>query len=341
MNDSLTRLLGIGFPLLQAGMGGIAGPALAAAVAEAGAGGMLGLYRLPAAAVAERIRATRELTTQPFGVNLIPELQTPVALAAQVDAALRASDERLFFSFYGLPDAATAHTVRSAGRRQLVMVGDVDAVRRAVDLGADAVVLQGIEAGGHLLGDKPLDTLLRDSLAAFPAGCPVPLVAAGGIGHGRRLRQLHDRGAAGGLCGTLFVGTTESEAHPLYKQRLLDASADDTVVTTLFDTGWAGRRHRVLRNALTESTGPLPSRQFIAKVPALGQLHPLPRYSAMVPTMHTTGRIDEMAMYCGRSVADLTELLPAGQRVARFIVEFHAAALAAAGQPAEGHDAAG
>lgn len=339
MTPSLAQLLGLSFPLLQAGMGGIAGPALAAAVSESGAGGMLGLYRLPPAAVAERIRATRALTAQPFGVNLIPELQSPAALAAQVAAALQASDERLFFSFYGLPDAATANTVRAAGRRQLVMVGDVDAVRRAIDLGADAVVVQGVEAGGHLLGVQALDELLRDSLAAFPGGCPVPLVAAGGIGHGRRLRQLLDHGAAGALCGTLFVGTSESEAHPLYKKRLLDASPDDTVVTTIFDTGWAGRQHRVLRNALTESAGRRRSRQFIAQVPALGRLHPLPRYSAMVPTANTTGCIHEMAMYCGRSVGDVTELLPAGQRVARFIVEFLETAVGRS--PKEGCDAGG
>ncbi|WP_284615078.1 NAD(P)H-dependent flavin oxidoreductase [Aquabacterium humicola] len=315
MNDAWLRRLGIRLPLLQAGMGGIAGPALAAAVAEAGAGGIVAMYRLPGPAVARRVRETRALTAAPFGVNLIPELQTESALAAQVQAAL-AADARVFFSIYGLPPASLAATVRDAGRALVVMVGTPEDALEAERRGADVVVLQGVEAGGHLLGDWPLQALLQASQAA---GCRAPLVAAGGIAHGAAWRTLQRRGAAGCLCGTLFVCTTESEAHPHYQRRLLAADAHDTVVSRAFETGWPGRAHRVLRVAAAPHTQAPPG--FVGSVLIDGRRHPLPRHCAMVPTMHTTGRIDEMAMYCGTGVGALSEVLPAAQRIERFFAE--------------------
>ncbi|WP_088286366.1 nitronate monooxygenase family protein [Ideonella sp. A 288] len=328
--NALAQRLGIEFPLIQAGMGGIAGVELAVAVADAGAGGVLGLYRSAPTVITELIARARRLTTRPLGVNLIPELVGERALAGQIAAVLEASDPSLFFTFYGLPDAHAADTVKDAGRALMVMVGDIEAMTAAEALGADAVILQGIEAGGHLLGSQRLDSLVDEALAL---GGALPLVASGGIASGARFRALHERGISGCLCGTLFVATVQSMAHPLYKDKLVAAGPQDTVVTRVFDIGWPDRRHRVLRNKLTALGGKVLPNRFIACSTVNGTRHPLPRYSAMVPGRLTEGAIDEMAMYCGESVSGVDAVVDAGALVERFVEEFqgHRAAAQAEG----------
>jgi len=322
--NALARALGVRFPLFQAGMGGIAGPRLAAAVASAGGGGVLALYRMPPAAIRGALRETEALTSSPFGVNLIPELLDADRLRGQVDTVLAATDARVFFTFFGLPGEAAAAEVRIAGRALIVMVGSVADALRAEALGATAVVLQGIEAGGHLLGTSTLETLVRETSAA---GLGIPYLCAGGIGDGSDYGPFARRGASGCLCGTLFVATEESDAHPRYKARLVAAGADDTVVTSLFDIGWPARRHRVLRNTLTERGGPPLPAQFVARTVVAGVGHPVPRYSAMVPTASTTGPVDDMALYAGLSAARVRDVVSARERVERFMAEFASAAV--------------
>lgn len=330
MRNALTDLLGIDFPLLQAGMGGVAGPTLAAAVAEAGAGGVLALYRSSPRVIGAWMGETRALTQRPFGVNLIPELLSPEALLAQVQAVLAASDRRVFLNFFGMPSPAVARALRQAGRAWLVMVGSIQELREAQHLGADAVILQGTEAGGHLLGHLPLDELVD---AAVHECSGLPLVAAGGIGDGAHFHDLQRRGMDGCLCGTLFVATAESRAHPLYKERLLDADADDTLITDLFDGGWPSRRHRVLGNRLTVPGAARLPRTFIAHADLAGRRHPLARYSACVPDVDTEGHVDEMALYAGRSVSKVVDVVTAQQRVSAFVRAFQAAQELAAAAP--------
>jgi nitronate monooxygenase len=318
--NQLTQRLGLAFPLFQAGMGGVAGPALASATAEAGAGGILGLYRSRPSVIGDLIAQTRMLTNRPFGVNLIPELMEENTLGAQIDAVLQESDASVFFNFFGLPDQGNAAKVRQAGRAMLIMVGSAAAMQSAEALGADAVILQGIEAGGHLLGTLPLDDLL---VQALNLPCAVPLLAAGGIASGHHFYALHRLGVAGCLCGTLFAATQESRAHSQFKQRLVSAKVQDTVITDLFDIGWPGRRHRVLRNVLTEQGGRNRPASFIATVTEGGKRHLLSRYSAMVPVQQTEGRVDEMAMYCGESVCGVSHIPSVRERVQTFMGEFY------------------
>ena len=335
MNELAARL-GLEFPLIQAGMGGVAGPRLAAAVADAGAGGVVALYRMRPDTIRGALQQTRALTARPFGVNLIPELVSPRALAEQVEAVVEASDEGVFFTFYGLPDDAVAKRLAGAGRAFVPMVGDVNDVARARALGAAAVVLQGIEAGGHLLGAARLDALVEAAARRAP---DVPLLAAGGIASGADFRRLHDRGAAGCLCGTIFVATLESDAHERFKERIVAASADDTVVTDRFDIGWPNRPHRVLRNALTPGDAPRLASAFIASIDVQGARHPVARYSATTPTRHTQGAVDQMPMYAGLSVAGVHAVEPAASRVASFMAQFHAAAPSGGRWPARSEPA--
>lgn len=330
----LASLLGLELPLLQAGMGGVAGPALCAAVSGAGAAGTLALYKEPPDRVRALVAEVTAATSRPFGVNLVPEVLSVSAGRAQLEAALEGLPPHGFVSFYGLPRAEAAGRVRSAGHRLLVQVGTAEEAGLALLRGSDVLVLQGVEAGGHLLGERPAHELLRAVRSRHPEAV---LAVAGGIASGRDLARAVAAGADGAMAGTLFVPAAESAAHPLFKQRVVAATARDTVVTSLFDIGWPGRRHRVLRNSLTAAAHRRPA-TFIASTEAGGRRLPVPRYSAAAPARSTTGRIEEMAMYCGESCAGVSGRQPAGRLVHRMRQEYLTAVTArpgAAGAAAE------
>jgi len=320
--NRVERALGLTLPLLQAGMGGVAGPALCAAVSRAGAGGVLGLYKEPPERVHALVTAAAELTDRPFGINIIPEVAGHALALAQARAAIAALPSRGFATFFGLPDAETARTVTDAGRALVVQVGTEPAAARALLLGAGAVVLQGVEAGGHHLGTSPVAALLAEVRAWHPDAV---LVAAGGIATGSDLARVLAAGADGAMAGTLFVPAAESDAHPLFKRRVVASRASDTVVTGLFDIGWPGRPHRVLRNSLTARRSRLEP-HFIARTTAGGRELPVARYSAAVPSARTSGRIEEMAMYCGCSCERVTCAHPVASLLTRFRQEYARAA---------------
>ncbi|MFJ1613632.1 NAD(P)H-dependent flavin oxidoreductase [Streptomyces sp. NPDC087849] len=324
--NRLQSVLGLELPLLQAGMGGIAGPELCAAVSRAGAGGALALYKEPPERARELVRAVVASTSRPFAVNVIPEVSGPALCRAQLRAALEELPAHAFVTSFGLPDAGAAHDVVRSGRVLVIQVGTLHDAGAALRLGAGVLVLQGTGAGGHLLGELPSARLLHETRARYSDAV---LAVAGGVATGADLARMLARGADGAMAGTLFVPTVESAAHPYYKQRVADASADDTVVTTRFDIGWPGRPHRVLRNSLTGKAPRRPA-TFIATTRAGGSRLPVPRYSAAVPVAATVGRVEEMAMYCGRSCSRV-----AGQHPVAAVVEQFRRAYEAAGRSHE------
>lgn len=321
----LTDALGLTLPLVQAGMGGVAGPALAAAVSTAGAGGVLALYKEAPERIGDLVGAVAGATSLPFGVNVIPEVVGAAVARAQVHAAVPRLPRAGFVTFFGLPDRATAAAATGAGHRLVVQVGTLRDASAALDLGADVLVVQGVEAGGHLLGELPARRLVDEVRARHPGAV---LAVAGGVGCGGDLARALAAGADGAMAGTLFVPTLESLAHPAFQARVVAAHASDTVVTSLFDIGWPGRRHRVLRNALTDAELAGAGRSaasFIATVAVGGRSLPVPRYSATVPSVRVDGRIDEMAMYCGCSCARVTAAEPVAAVLARFRRDFEVA----------------
>ncbi|MET9296280.1 nitronate monooxygenase [Streptomyces sp. NPDC003077] len=318
---ALERALGLDLPLLQAGMGGVAGPDLCAAVSRAGAGGTLALYKEPPDRIRELVAAVATATTRPFGVNLVPEVTDPATCRAQLRAALERLPDHGFVTFFGLPPPEAARTVVRTGHPLVIQIGSVQDAGRALRLGAGVLVLQGMEAGGHLLGAMTGPQLLREVRARHPRAV---LAVAGGIATGADLAAARRRGADGAVAGTLFVPTDESDAHPLFKRRVVEASARDTVVTGLYDIGWPDRPHRVLRNALTADATRRPA-VFIASARVGARRVPVPRYSAAAPSAGTEGRIEEMAMYCGRSCAGVTGRHPVASVVERFRREYEAA----------------
>lgn len=312
MRLTLAEVLGIDVSLLQSGMGGVAGPELACAVSNAGAAGCVGGYKLVGDALSAMLARLTAGTDRPVGVNLIPEVVGPEELDRQVAQVLDETPPHVHLSLFGMPGDAVFDRIASARRHLIVQVGTVSAGVHAAERGA-VVVAQGIEAGGHLLGESPRDDLVSALRGQLPAAC---IVAAGGIGSPAQARRALAAGADGVLLGTAFVVTRESRAHAYFKQAVIAASEPDTVITDVYEIGWPGRRHRVL--ATTVTGAPTQAKKFIGRTVVEGKPYLVPRFSAAVPTDATTGRIEEMAMYCGLSCGAVSGEVSAADIVAEF-----------------------
>jgi enoyl-[acyl-carrier protein] reductase II len=244
--NPVTALCGVRYPIFLAGMAAISGPQLVAAVANAGGMGTLGGLRLPPLALRRWLRETRELTDKPFGVNLVPSFGGPEVFEAQFQVVLQ-ERPRMLSLFYAEDYPDMIARAKDAGMVVMVQVGSVALARRAIAQGADIVTAQGSESGGHLnRGTIGLASLLP-AIRAVAEGRPV--LAAGGITDRDDVRAAMGMGAAGVLVGTAFVACEESNAHPLYRQKIVDATVDDTEYRTGYSFGWKyGTPHRVIPN---------------------------------------------------------------------------------------------
>jgi NAD(P)H-dependent flavin oxidoreductase YrpB (nitropropane dioxygenase family) len=215
-------------PIVQAGMGGIARHELAAAVSEAGALGTIAGTR---AAIADELAAARRLTGRPIAVNLL----LPFLRRTDPSAASAAD---LIVTFWGPPR-------RLAGCAWAHQCGSVEEASAAEAAGADAVIAQGVEAGGHVRGT--IHTL--DLLEQVRASVRIPVLAGGGIVDRDGVAEVLEAGAAAAVIGTRFLLSDESRAHPEYKRRCREA--DRTILTELLGLGWPDAPHRVIPNAAT------------------------------------------------------------------------------------------
>ncbi len=305
--NSFTRDFGISLPIVQGPMGGVAGPELVAAVSNAGGLGMLPVWTSPAGAVAAELARTRSLTALPFGVNLRADLLQFDHLQAALDAGAS-----VIHLFWGDPTPC-APRIHQGGARLVATVGDAEAARQALDAGAAALIAQGVEAGGHVLSEIPLRSLLEQVLAV--AG-QVPVIAAGGLVDAEDVAQMVRLGAAGALLGSRFVVTRESLAHPDYKQALIDADDDATARSECFEIGWPEAPHRHLRNATFRAwdeagrpgPGDRPGEGDV--VLHLGE-ETFPRYSVMPPQHGMSGDILAAVLYAGNGVGRIRACLPA------------------------------
>ncbi|MBN8939985.1 MAG: nitronate monooxygenase [Rhizobiales bacterium] len=220
----LTEKLGLDVPVLLAPMAGVSGGALAAAVTNAGGFGFVG------GGYCDREWLRREMEAAgntPTGVGFITwALEKDPAL---IDLVLARRPPAIFLSFGSI--GGFAGKIKAAGALLVVQVQSVAEARRAAAEGADVVVAQGTEAGGHGAGRATLPLVP----AVVDAVGPIPVVAAGGIADGRGLAAALMLGAAGVLCGTAFFASRESLAHPNAKQAAVAGSGDATIRGSLFD----------------------------------------------------------------------------------------------------------
>jgi nitronate monooxygenase len=237
LRTAICDLLAVDHPIGNAGMAGVALPRLCAAVAEAGGIGTVAMGGASAAEVAERVAAVKALTSRPFSANFISWIIEKDS--SPLDAALEAGVASLTLSF-GDP-APFVDRVHSAGSLLLSQVQTVEAARRSAEVGADVIIVQGNEAGGHT-GVVPLLPFLPQVVDVVG---DIPVLAAGGIGDGRGLAAVLMLGAQGALMGTRFIVSNEAESDwPRLPDQVLAASADDSVWSTAFDiAGGRGRSH--------------------------------------------------------------------------------------------------
>ena len=320
LTTPLCGLLGIELPILNAPMGPIAGPELAAAVSNAGGLGTLGLVGLPVSLIGEQIRRTRALTSKPFLANFIIAVLQGDELAACFDAGI---------PILGLFGGDPRPFVADAHRRDIKVIPQVASVTEAVaaaESGVDAMIAQGVEAGGHVLGTTSLSVLVP---AIVDAVGPVPVIAAGGIADGRGLVAALAFGAQAVSMGTRFLASNEAAASPLYKELITSSRAEDTVLTELFNIGW-NAPHRVLRNRAVsewEDAGrPPPGKRpgedtIIGRVNVGGQSIEVVRHSVTPPLPGFEGDAEYYCLYAGESCTLVNDIRPAAQIVRDVIRE--------------------
>lgn len=309
--------VGVEVPVVQAGMGGgLSRHELAAAVSEAGGLGTIAVNG--AEAIERELTRARALTDRPIAVNLL----LPFARRGWFEAAAAAD---VVVTFWGRPK-------RRVPGVWIHQCGSVGEARAAHAAGADAVIVQGVEAGGHVRGTTSGIELLAQVRAALPQD--YPLLLAGGIAERVDVQRALDAGASAAVAGTRFLLSEESRAHPEYRRRLI--GADETILTELFGTGWPAP-HRVVANAATEHwLGTDPRSPALSR--ALNRLSgPGARYmpaaiqirlarsrrpgsrllSPQGPTDDgPTNLIDAGPLYAGQTVSRIGEVRPAAEIVA-------------------------
>lgn len=237
MKTRVTELLGTQYPLIQGGMAWVAEHHLAAAVSEAGGLGLIGGASAPGEVVREEIRKARELTKKPFGVNVM--LMSPHA----DDVAKVVVEEgiQVVTTGAGIPSKYMGMW-KEAGVKVIPVVASVAQAKLMERAGADAVVAEGMESGGHI-GETTTIALVPQVVDAVS----IPVIAAGGIADGRGVAAAFMLGAEGVQIGTRFVVSKESIVHANYKERVIKAKDIDSVVTGVSH----GHPVRCLRNKMT------------------------------------------------------------------------------------------
>jgi len=330
LRTRVTDEYGIEAPVVLAPMGFVSMPPLVAAVSNAGGLGLLGASIGPPPVLAEMIRSIRSMTSAPFGAGFLV-VETAFGPGTTDEHIAVAAAERLPVAMFHweLPSRAWVDRLRGGGTRVWIQAGSVELAREAVALGADAVVCQAAEAGGHNRSATPLASLLP---AMVHAVRPVPVVAAGGIGDGRALAAARVLGADAASFGTRFVASREANVHAEWQRRILAAEAGDTAFTHIFGPEWPDGRVRTLRNRVVDEwrgrddrTPAQPEPPVCIGTTRLGDVeYRMPKFSAVLPTPETTGDFEEMCLLAGESAAVIRAVAPAGEIVRHLVADAEA-----------------
>ena len=285
-------------------MSSVSTAALAVAVADAGGVGSITALGMTAAQVDDLLAGMAARTAGVLAANFLTGGIDPEAVAA---AAARV---RIVDFFWADPDPALVEVAHRGGALANWQVGSLDEALAATEAGCDVLVVQGIEAGGHIRGHSELRPLLDSVLGRVG----VPVLAAGGIGDAAAFAAVLAAGADGARAGTRFVAAAESGAHPEYKAAVADAAAGSTEITGAFSVCplcATSPRARVLRSCV-DALRDLDD-ETVGETRAGGQRITLPRGHGLPPGTAATGHIDAMAMYAGESAAAISAVEPVAQ----------------------------
>lgn len=301
------ELLGIEHPLALGGMGSIFSPPMVSAVSEAGGLGALGCHRLSAEQIGSAVQAIRARTDKPFALNflLFAASEEPFA------AALAARPKVLAFAWPRggqelKPFIERAHDIDA---KVTFMVSDVAGAKRAVDAGADVIVAQGTEGGGHVgwMTSLTLTPMVVDAVA------PVPVLSAGGIADGRGLAAALALGASGVLLGTRFLASEESPLHENFKRAIVQSDGHDTMLTEIPDIAagivWPGAMSRGRRNRFMERWA---GREWLLRQRQAEVM-------AAVQAARQAGDPEETPLSYGQDAGLIREIAPAAEIVRRIV----------------------
>lgn len=311
---TLMSLFSLKYPIFEAPHGLATGADLAIAVSNTGAMGALALTGRSAADARTLVSKVRAATKGAFFVNFILR-EDPASLGVALDAGA----PLVQFS-WGMPAKEVVSAVRGAGAKMGVQITSAESARAALDLGAEYLVCQGTEAGGHVQANRGLYETLPEVLREARE---VPVIAAGGIGNGQGIRKALKAGASAAMLGTRFVATAETNAHPAYTRALLAAHAKDTVLTTCFQGGWPNAPHRALRNrtfVMWDAAGCPP----VGRRPGEGDVlatrtdgTQILRYQTASYDRDLQGQVEECSLYAGLGVDFVKDLPPVAELIER------------------------
>jgi len=299
MKTRVTELLGIEYPILMGGMAWAGTPKLAAAVSEAGALGIIGSGAMKPEDLRKAIDEIRKLTNRPFGVNVI--LVSPWA-----DELVRVClEEKVPVVTFGAGNPAKyIRELKENGIKVIPVVASDSLAKLVERQGADAVIAEGMESGGHI-GEVTTIVLVNKVARSVQ----IPVIAAGGIADGRGMAAAFALGAEGIQMGTRFVASVESEAHPVYKEKILKASIRDTVVTG----AKLGHPARVIRTP------------FANKIQELEVENPMQAEELLVGSLRRAvqeGDVERGSFMAGQCVGLIDDIKPVKQIVEDVMREF-------------------
>jgi enoyl-[acyl-carrier protein] reductase II len=299
LETRLTRLLGIEHPIIQGGMAWTATWELVAAVSNAGGLGIIGAGQMPTDLLREQIRAAKRATDRPFGVNLM--LLTP-----HIDELVQmVLDEGVTVVTTGAGNPGKyMSALQEKGIKVLPIAPSIALARRLEQAGADAIIGEGMEAGGHIgeLTTMVLTPQLVDALS-------IPVVAAGGIADGRGIAAAFALGAEGVQMGTRFMCATECTIHPDVKARILKARDRDTVVTGTS----TGHPVRVLKNKLSRQIEELDRANDPETIETLG--------AGKLAAAMREGDVEMGSLMAGQCSAMVDSIQPAAEIIAELVSE--------------------
>ena len=306
MANPVCELLRCELPIQLAPMGSVAAtPALPLAVAAAGGHGMYPALGLPPAAIAPVVDALADRTGA-FGLNFI----VPLMDRASLDLAVQRAPYIDFF--LADPDPALVEIVHAGGAICGWQVESDREARAAAAAGCDVVIAKAWESGGR----KRIEgATLLPLLDAVLDAVSVPVVAAGGIATARGVAAALAAGAHGVRVGTRFIAATESDAHPAWVRALIDAAAEDAVVSVAFNVGLPEPGpHRVLRSSIEAAQALTADQGGVLRL--AGAEIPVARFGAQPPTRDSTGAIEAMPFYAGQSAGAVRAIQPAAEIMA-------------------------